>query len=194
MCQTIKKEKAFTLIELLVVIAIIGLLASIIFISINSAREKGKAAEAVSTADAFRKAVELYNYQIGFYPPDTNRGWDPGFMKSLPWNPDTGATAIQDCPHCPSDWQTQAQTKWDGPYLSSWPNFTPWGGKYDYNYWPLRSERYGCSVPSGIYIGIQRDYSDNNQISQKAEQWMLDNKIDADNCLNGEAQLILFSL
>ena len=184
----------FTLVELLVVVSVVSLLSSVVLASLNSAREKGRVAQAASNADAFRRAVELYNDRMGFYPPDVGRGWDPGFLKPLPWNPDTGATSIPSCGHCPSGWDAIAAQRWDGPYIGSWPHSTPWGGKYDYNYWESGAGRYGCTVPAGVYIGIQRDYADVNPIPPAGEQAMLDSRIDADGCLNGEAQVILFRL
>lgn len=61
------KNKGFTLIELLVVIAIIGILASIVLASLNSARNKAKDARIQSSMAQVRTIAEtLYNGAI--YP------------------------------------------------------------------------------------------------------------------------------
>ncbi len=50
----------FTLIELLVVIAIIGLLASIVLASLNSARQKSRDARRIADVKQLQLALELY--------------------------------------------------------------------------------------------------------------------------------------
>jgi len=184
----------FTLVEIMVAVSVVGFLLSIIILGLRLIKEKNNITQAVASADVFIKAVELYNDQMGFYPPEVNRGFDPGLLQPLPWNPEDGRTVNHSCAHCPSDWQTIVQEKWDGPYLGRWPSFTPWGGKYDYNYWASGATRYGCPVPPGVYIGIQRDRNDQNPITVTAEQEMVNKGLDFDDCINGEAQVILFLL
>jgi prepilin-type N-terminal cleavage/methylation domain-containing protein len=55
-----KKQNGFTLIELLVVIAIIGILASVVLASLNTARAKGTDAKIKSEMANFRTEAELY--------------------------------------------------------------------------------------------------------------------------------------
>ncbi len=55
-----KFEKGFTLVELLVVIAIIGILASVVLASLNTARSKGSDAAIKSNLNNARAAAELY--------------------------------------------------------------------------------------------------------------------------------------
>ena len=184
--------KSFTLLELVVVIAIIAILAAIIAPNAFKAIEKAKISRAMADAKALRVGSEGYYADIGFFPPDTCRGDDPGFMKSLPYNPDSGGS-----PHClsttglPSNWQSIVQIYWDGPYLERWPNLTPWAGKYDWNYWPSGATRYGVNIPPGCYVGVQRDYSDHNPIPASSEQIMVDKGFDIDGHVNGEAQLFI---
>ena len=72
----------FTLIELLVVIAIIGLLASVVMASLNSARGKARNARRLSDVKQLQTALEFYYDQFGRYPDSDFAGcggWDtPG--------------------------------------------------------------------------------------------------------------------
>jgi prepilin-type N-terminal cleavage/methylation domain-containing protein len=55
-----KYTKGFTLIELLVVIAIIGILSSVVLVSLNTARGKGNVAKIQAQVNSARAAAEIY--------------------------------------------------------------------------------------------------------------------------------------
>jgi prepilin-type N-terminal cleavage/methylation domain-containing protein len=64
-------SKGFTLIELLVVIAIIGILASIVLASLNSARSKGGDATVKSDLHSIQQEAELDNNNSCYTYPST---------------------------------------------------------------------------------------------------------------------------
>jgi len=69
-------NRGFTLIELLVVIAIIGILASVVLASSNSARAKARDARRKSDLHQLQSALEMYRNDAGTYP--VTPGWFSG--------------------------------------------------------------------------------------------------------------------
>ncbi|MCK4520480.1 type II secretion system protein [Candidatus Parcubacteria bacterium] len=77
-----KNKKGFTLIELLVVIAVIGVLSSIVLVSLSGARDRARDAIRKSDMSQIRKALEVYWSTYEHYPPeglccDTSVGANP---------------------------------------------------------------------------------------------------------------------
>ncbi len=95
-------QKGFTLIELLIVIAIIGILSSIVLVSLSAARDKARAASKKATMDTLFKAVQMYYIDKGVAPRNPNPGrWtsvgpsgalrelvQEGYVDALPKFPD----------------------------------------------------------------------------------------------------------
>jgi len=71
-----KSQKGFTLIELLVVIAIIGVLASVVLASLNTARSKARDAQRLSDIKQLVNAIEMYYNDNGSYPTCSSGQWD----------------------------------------------------------------------------------------------------------------------
>ncbi len=69
---TSDKMRGFTLLELLVVMAIIGVLASVIFLAVESARLKAREASRIAGIREIQKALEMYYTANGQYPLQTS--------------------------------------------------------------------------------------------------------------------------
>ena len=83
-----KYNKGFTLIELLVVIAIIGILASVVLASLNSARTKGNDASIKSNLANTRSQAAMY------YETNNGNYSVPGQAVSLPKGLNTNCSAV----------------------------------------------------------------------------------------------------
>ena len=81
--SSLHARHGFTLIELLVVVAIIGILAMVIMMGINSARNKAYTARAMQEFRSFQEAMELYLMDYGNYPADVNRNIPSGMEEYL---------------------------------------------------------------------------------------------------------------
>ena len=76
-------QRGFTLIELLVVVAIIGILSSIVLVSLNSARQKGRDASAKGSMSSMRAAAEIIFDNTGEYLDVCDLGTPPSESGNL---------------------------------------------------------------------------------------------------------------
>lgn len=85
-------QKGFTLIELLVVIAIIGILSSVVLVSLQSSRAKARDAKRIADIGALQQALALYFDSNQHYPDASGQNGfqvlkDAGFLTALPVGP-----------------------------------------------------------------------------------------------------------
>ncbi|MBU1102919.1 type II secretion system GspH family protein [Patescibacteria group bacterium] len=103
-------SKGFTLIELLVVIAIIGILATIVLVSLNTARVKARDARRSSDLHQVALAMEMYYDAAGSVYPPALAGTPSGaiafggttYMAAVPVDPITGRNYTWYSPAAPA--------------------------------------------------------------------------------------------
>lgn len=90
-------RQGFTLIELLTVIAIIGILASIVLVSLTTARQKARDARRISDVKNIQLALEEYYNDNLKYPQDiyAANALAPTYMPSVPTDPNGTGCAGQ---------------------------------------------------------------------------------------------------
>lgn len=89
-------KKGFTLIELLVVIAIIGVLASVVLASLNSARKKSRDARRIADIKQIQLALEM-NFDSASAYPATLSVLAPTYIPVEPKDPLTAAYTYEKC-------------------------------------------------------------------------------------------------
>ncbi len=95
-----------------------------------------------------------YYADVGLWPPDVCPQEDPGFVTPLAYQ-SRGCGQNYNPPdsYIPPEPQlgTIIQNNWDGPYLEKRPPYTPWGGSYDWEYWPGG----GWGQVPGTYVSVR---------------------------------------
>jgi len=149
-----RKQKGFTLIELLVVIAIIGLLATIVMVSLNTARVKARNANRNASIKqimtAFQMAADTNNGTF----PSTGGSWNCVSVSCYGGWASYPASATVDSSIAPYIKKTDDPTggaRGYGGYLynSSWSDATHPTGAY--LTWMLEPGATDCGPGGGIY-------------------------------------------
>ncbi len=142
----------FTLIELLVVISIIGLLTSIMIVSISAARQKAKNTKVAADLKQLATAVTLLQEATGKWP----NGCPPGQASGPEADLDTAQAGVVARPIAADQgygciWTASEVARWNGPYAKT-VGKDPWG--FSYRFVPAYCDDQNQSNPAVISVGI----------------------------------------
>ena len=117
-----RKNAGFTLIELLVVISIIGLLATVVIVTAQSARQRARIAKAQGEVNQLHKAIASLEADTGQLPGHlTFNSIGSGNSGNEVWDLTTPLAGFM---------QTDGNyPSWSGPYMQALPP-DPWGNNY----------------------------------------------------------------
>jgi type II secretion system protein G len=135
------RDKGFTLIELLVVIAIIGILASIVLVSLNSAREKARVARVKADLHQLRNAIGMLEIDTNLHPNKIS-------VSPCVQDPEVYLNSCAAGIQCTDG----GFPGWNGPYMSQVP-LDPYGTNYYFDADYKCTDQVGCEgIPSGIWV------------------------------------------
>ena len=106
-----RNRTGFTLVEIMLVVIIIGVLAAMVVPRFAGRTEQAKIARAKSDIAAISLALDLYEMDVGQYPP-------------------TLAELVAKDP--PSSLSESMRAQWNGPYLKKGLPKDPWGREYQF--------------------------------------------------------------
>ncbi|GMQ94928.1 MAG: hypothetical protein BMS9Abin13_038 [Patescibacteria group bacterium] len=136
----IKNKRGITFIELLVVIAIIGIIASVVLPSLNSARDKAREAHAKAQLRNVRTAIASLEDDTGKWP----NGCQPATVSNPEIALDASDAGIKQQPTVGDNgtgciWTSEDIANWKGPYIET--PVDPWGNSYwfDPDYYPYKN-------------------------------------------------------
>ncbi len=161
-----RSGSGFTLIELLVVIAIIGLLASIVLLSLNSARVKAKEAKTIADLRSFRQELSKFVLDTNTYPADCDLNC------AVNTDPLLNALGV---------------AEWNGPYFKPIWNYNHvWGGHFSFGNYDLDGD---AIIDHYVWLDDDAAGTDANNNAGKipnASMLEIDKKLDDGNLSTGE--------
>jgi len=166
-------KQAFTLIELLVVIAIIGILSSVVVVSMSGIRDDASKKAVLKQFNEINRSITQLYLHTGFYPNNNETLCEP-----LDEISETNEFFLSD-PNSGLVTNGRSLAGWKGPYMQEIPR-DPWGNEYyfddDYRCLAETDGCQGVTDPAGALLsGVIVSCGPNGALSNGACAYDADN-------------------